>query len=768
MDQPSSPGDEQIVATASRNRCLVFSVCALLVLAVGLVFGQTVRLGFVNYDDNAYVYENAQVARGLSVQGIVWAFTHSHAMNWHPLTWISLMADCQLYGLNAGGHHITNVILHAATAVLLFLVLRRMTGRFWPSALVAAIFAVHPLRVESVAWVTERKDVLSGLFFMLTLAAYVHYVRKPFSLGRYLPVVALFALGLMAKPMLVTLPFVLLLLDYWPLRRMTPLCRRVITEKLPLLLLTAISCVVTVWAQGGAVVSIESLPVWRRISNALVSYVAYIGQLLCPLGLAAFYPHPGATLPLWKVIAAAVVLVCIFAAVLAHWRRRPYLVVGWLWYLGMLAPVIGLAQTGPQAMADRYTYVAQIGLYVALIWGAAQVVASWPYRRWVGCVASALVLAVLMGCAWRQTCFWRDSETLWTHTLACTSRNNVAHCDLGSALLDLGRVEEALTQYRKALEIRPDDAMAHHNLGAALSRLGRFDEATAHYRKALEIQPDSVEVHCDLGTALVRLGRFDEALTHYRQALEIRPSYAMGHNNLGNFWASRGRLDEALAQYRQALEIDADCVMARCNLANLLAGAGRLDEAVAQYRQILESQPDYAAAHTGLGAALAGLGQFDESLAHYRKVLELKPNNVTAYHDLGAFLADRGQFEEALAYYQQALKIQPADAVAHCKLAWLRATCPRASLRNGAEAVEHALQANRLCKGTQPEVLDALAAAYAETGWFPEALATARRAVELATRQKNPAFADALRTRIALYEAGRPFHQMQPPTASPP
>ena len=370
-----------------RNTYTVAAVCGFLLLAVALVFGQTVRHDFVNYDDNAYVYENPQVAGGLTAHGIAWAFTSFHVSNWHPLTWLSHMLDCQFYGLHAGGHHLTNVLLHAATAILLFLVLRRMTGDLWPSAFVAAVFAIHPLRAESVAWVAERKDVLSGLFFMLTLGAYAGYARRPFSLGRYLTVVLLFALGLMAKPMLVTLPFVLLLLDYWPLGRIGPhrrtgisSFRRVVVEKIPLLALTAASCVATVIAQGTAVIAIDVIPLPSRIANALVSYVAYMGQLFYPAGLAVLYPHPEGGLPIWKVAASSLVLAGISAAALVWRRRFPYLFVGWFWYVGMLVPVIGLVQVGLHAMADRYTYLPQIGLCIAVTWGVAQLAASRRYH----------------------------------------------------------------------------------------------------------------------------------------------------------------------------------------------------------------------------------------------------------------------------------------------------------------------------------------------------------------------------------------------------
>ena len=428
---PSSPAiaRDSIASSASgaagRDRLAVWAVCGFLLLAVAAVFGQTVTYEFVNFDDPDYVYRNARMTQGLTFDGIAWAMTTNCCTNWHPLTWLSHMLDCQIYGPCAGGHHLTSVLLHAITAVLLFLVLRRMTSDLWPSAFVAAVFAVHPLHVESVAWVTERKDVLSGLFFVLTLAAYLAYVRRPFSLPRYLAVAAMFALGLMAKPMLVTLPFVLLLLDYWPLGRFTncldkPLAAshvtpvsRLVTEKIPLLLLTLASCAATVWAQEQSIVDTEELRFSARIANALVSYVGYIGESFCPINLAVYYPHPQAGLPMWEPIAAMLLLAGVTAAVVMRRRKNPYLLVGWLWYLGMLVPVIGLTQVGLQAMADRYMYLPQIGLVIGLTWGAERLVRSWPRRAWVCGATASLVIVELAVCAAQQTTYWRDSESLW-------------------------------------------------------------------------------------------------------------------------------------------------------------------------------------------------------------------------------------------------------------------------------------------------------------------------------------------------------------------
>jgi tetratricopeptide (TPR) repeat protein len=452
------------------------------------------------------------------------------------------MLDCQLYGVaRPGGHHLTNLLLHAAAAVVLLLALRRMTGSLWPSAWVAAVFAIHPLRVESVAWVAERKDVLSGLFFMLTLWFYARYVERPASWGRYLLVAASFALGLTVKPMLVTLPFVLLLLDYWPLGRMKaeggrmkkirihpssfilhPFARLVV-EKIPLLLLAAASCLITLAAQrhADALQPLEQLDYPGRVAHAAAAYVAYLGKMLYPGGLAVFYPLPKGPQPAWEVVAATTMLAAISAAVFAARQNCPYLLFGWLWYLGTLVPVIGFVQVGCQAMADRYTYLAQIGLTMALAWGAVHLAGSWPCRRCVFAALSALVAAGLTVCAWQQTLHWRDSETLWTHTLACTTQNPIAHCNLAAALAHRGKLDEAIAQYGAVLDIQPDFPAAQTNLGNALARRGRLDEAIAHFEKALENDPLDALAHYNLGNALAGHGQADAAIVHFQKALGL-------------------------------------------------------------------------------------------------------------------------------------------------------------------------------------------------------------------------------------------------------
>jgi protein O-mannosyl-transferase len=539
-----------------------------------LVFGQTLRHDFINYDDPHYVYENTEITSGLSIGGIAWAFSHIHSMNWHPLTTISHMLDCQLHGLKAGGHHFTNVLLHSIAAILLFLALQCMTGALWRSAFVAAVFAIHPLRVESVAWIAERKDVLSGVFFMLTLLVYVHYVRAP-SIGRYLFVAVVFAFGLMSKPMLVTLPFLLLLLDYWPLNRIgrlafgKPAARqavvsgqrsvvsgrffKLVVEKIPLIALSTVSSVVTFLAQRGAVGWTEQLPVLARINNAVVSYVAYIWQMLWPVKLAVFYPHPEHRLPLWEIIVSLLLLLGITAVAIALRKQRPYFITGWLWYLGMLVPVIGLVQVGWQGRADRYTYLPQIGLYIVAAWAVSDLTALWRYQRTILSAAAILTIAVLSWRAWVQTSYWRDSETLFTHALAVTSNNDVAENNLGIVFLRKGKLDDAISLLQAAVDLRPENAPAHDNLAKALLQKGQVADALVHYRKLLEIQPENLETRNILGTVLIQQGRIREAIEQWQKALAIQPENGNAMSNLA--WVFAASPEDSVRDGARAVEL---------------------------------------------------------------------------------------------------------------------------------------------------------------------------------------------------------------------
>jgi len=660
------------------DRWTIPGVCIFLAAIIWVVFGQTLGHEFVNYDDDLYVYENPAVTRGLTLQGIIWAFTHVHCSNWHPLTWVSHMLDCQFYGLSPGGHHLTNILFHTATAILLFLILRQMTGALWRSAFVAAVFAIHPLRVESVAWVAERKDVLSGLFFMLTIGAYVRYVQRRLKVeGResraqavpaldsrlwtldYYLVVLFFALGLMCKPMLVTLPFVLMLLDYWPLERVTSDKWRVtrfripvpqlsslnhlLLEKLPLLGLAVASGVVTIFAQTDAIQSFEQISLSLRVGNALISYVAYLGQMFWPLGLAVLYPFTAGGVGVSEVVLSLGLLAGISTGVFVLRRRRPYFLTGWLWYLIMLAPVIGIVQVGAQARADRYTYLPQIGLYLLLTWAAADLCAGWRHRRVVLGGGSTIILMALIFCARAQTVYWRNSESLWTHTLACTSDNFIGHNNLGTALLKTGNADEAMVHYQMALEIKPDFAEAHNNLGNFLFQKGSVDEAMVHYQMALEIKPDYAEAHYNLGYALLKMGNVDEAIAHFQKALQIKPDYAEAHNNLGYALIQKGSVDEAIPHFQKALQIKPDYADAHNNLGNILLEKGSVDEAIIHFQKALQIKPDDADAHNNLGTALLQKGKVDEAITHYQKALQINPDFVEAHKNLSNALLQKGK-----------------------------------------------------------------------------------------------------------------------------
>ncbi len=742
-------------------------ICVFLAVIVWAVFGQTLRYEFVNYDDNLNVYENPAVKSGLTLNNILRVFQFSHSDYWHPLTMMSHMLDCQFYGLWPGGHHLTNVLLHATVAMLLFLVLRRMTGFLWRSAFVAAVFAIHPLRVESVAWVSERKDMLHGVFFLLAIGAYMRYVRQSWSLARYLAVVILFTLGLMSKPTLMPLPFVLLLLDYWPLGRFAKFAggpewfgvpRRLLLEKIPLLALAAASGVEAAIGNAPGFEPSKTLPRMLQLSNAMVSYVAYIWQMVYPGRLALPYPFPMGGLPSGEVIGAVILLVCISTVLFRLRQKHPCWLVGWLWYLGMLVPMIGFMQAGMMARADRYTYLPQIGLYLLLTWGAAELCAGWRHRRMVLVGCATVILAALIFCSRTQASYWRNNESLWTHTLACTSDNFVAHNNLGDALLRKGQVNEAIAHFQAALQINPNYVAAHNNLGNALFQQGEVDEAMAQYQKALHINPDYAKAYNNLGNALLQKGRVDEAMAQYQKTLQIEPNDVKAHINLGNILLQKGSVDEAMAHYQKALQINPNYAKAHINLGNILLQKGSVDEAMAHYQKALQINPDSAEAHNNLGNALLQKGRVDEAIVHYQITVQIEPDNAEAHINLGNALLKMNRAADAIPHFQTALKLLPDSAEVQNDLAWVMATCPQASLRNGKAAVELARRANQLTGDGNPAMLGTLATAYAEAGQFPEALETAQRALQLAERQSNTALADALRSQIKLYQSGLPFH----------
>jgi len=587
--------------TANPRRVERVFVCIYLLAITWLVFGQTLRHDFVNYDDDTYVYRQPMVTSGLTVTGLGWAFTHVHARNWHPLTTISHMMDCQLFGLKAGGHHFTNVLLHSIAVVLLFLVLEALTGTIWRSAFVAAVFAIHPLRVESVAWIAERKDVLSAVFFFLTLAAYLRYARKPTG-WHFVFVAILFTCGLLAKPMLVTVPFVLLLLDYWPLQRIVDArsFRKVVMEKIPLLALSAASSVATVIAQTRHMEGIEPFPVAWRINNALVSYLTYIGQMFWPTHLAAFYPHPENRLPLWEVMLATLFLIAISVAALVLRRKRPYFFVGWFWYLGMLVPVIGLFQVGMQGHADRYTYLSQIGLLLALTWALADLSSRWPYRRQILAVGAASVVAVLAWKAHAEVPPWRNSESLWQHVLAVTSNNQVAQNNLATLFEQRGQLDQAIAYYQQSIAIQSNSGQARHTLGLAdahtnlanaFLKKGEIDDSIAEGLIAIKLQPRLTDAYITLGNAHLQKRAVGEAIAYYEKSLQLSPDSILALNNLALIFATStdGQFRDGPRAIQLAKHADALCSGKNPDimrtLASAYAEAGQFADAVATGQQ---------------------------------------------------------------------------------------------------------------------------------------------------------------------------------------
>jgi tetratricopeptide (TPR) repeat protein len=536
-----------------------YVILSLLLLTL-IVYAQVHNFEFVNFDDRETVVGNTHIRDGITLAGLEWAFTSAYAANWFPLTWISHMLDFQLFGLSPGWHHITNVMIHLASTLLLFLLLRRITGRKWESVFVAFVFALHPLHVESIAWVSERKDVLSAFFWILTIWFYVGHVAKP-GPKRYLFALGAFALGLMSKQMLVTLPFVLLLLDYWPLQRQKT--RWLVIEKLPFLALSAAVSLVTYRVQhaAGAVTQLDAIPIAMRAENALISYVAYLLQFFWPSGLACFYPYPP-VLPAWQIVGSALTLIAISILVL----KRPYLAVGWFWYLGTLVPVIGLVQVGLQSRADRYTYIPMIGISIMLAWGFSEIMDQWPRARNSLAVASAAVCCVWLALTWIQIQYWQNSITLFEHALAYTQNNFIAHTNLGVALAEQGRTDDALRHLHSAVEENPNHEDSRINLGALLGQLGRADDAFEQFTQAIRIQPDSAHAHYSLGNVLIVQRKFGEAANEFQASLRVVPDFALARFGLAGALLNLGRTDEAIVQYSEALRLDPSLAPARDGL----------------------------------------------------------------------------------------------------------------------------------------------------------------------------------------------------------
>jgi tetratricopeptide (TPR) repeat protein len=704
-------------------------VSVLLVALSAAVFAQVREHEFVNYDDRIYVIDNPNLRNAPSWESVAHAFTRAYERNWIPLTWISLQIDYALYGLEPAGYLLTNAALHAASAVLLFLALAAMTGAPWRSAFVAAVFAVHPLHVESVAWASERKDALSGFFWMLTLLAYSRYAERPSSLLRYGLVALCLALGLLAKPMLVTLPFALLLLDYWPLERLRGAVRRrrAVIEKLPMLALAGLAGGVTLAVQHerGAVATGEALPFAYRLMNALDSYVIYAIKSVWPSGLAAFYPHPLRSSSTAQAALSALLLAVVTGAVLRLARRRPYLAVGWLWYLGTLVPVIGLVQVGMQARADRYMYVPLVGLSIMLAWGAGDAVGRTRSAQRTLAAAGALAVALLALAAHQQVRHWRNTTALYQRALAVTTDNFLAHDGLANELLADGRAPEARHHYLEAIRTNPHWASPRIGLGDALSALGEPERAIERYREALAREPRSVRALAQLAKALIETGRAEQAVPLLRQALALGPetNRPLLHAQLGAALAELGRRPEAMRQYETAIALD----------------------------------PDFHDAHTNLGILLLGAGRPADARRHLERALVLGSDAAQVHLALAELAIRRGDARSALRHHLQAGRDVPGWRTTANNLAWLLATAPDASVRDPENAVRLARQAARPGAPREPAQLDTLAAALASAGRLDEAARTAAEAAGLARARGDDRLADEIEVRRDLYRSGRAF-----------
>jgi tetratricopeptide (TPR) repeat protein len=799
-------------------------VCALLAILTWAAFWPVLHNGFVNYDDPEYVTENPHVQTGLTTANIHWALTNPHGGNWHPLTSVSHMLDVQLFGQQASWHHAINLLFHTANAVLLYLLLQGLTGRAWRSACVAALFAVHPLHVESVAWMAERKDVLSGFFGLLTLTAYGKYAAGLERSGKaksetrsskletnpkfkvrkrvifYALALLFFALGLLSKPMLVTLPFVLLLIDFWPLERIKwrgngkiqgAAWSKLLLEKIPFLVLSVGSSLMTLWAQKGtgALSSLEALPLEFRISNALVSYVRYLTKAIWPTNLAVFYPPPEAW-PVGVVAGAAMMLITITGLVFWFAMKFPQLPIGWFWFLGTLVPVIGLIQVGRQAMADRYSYLPLIGIFIAVVWSvsdwAARVATARKWMPSVG-VAAVGVCAVL---TWVQASYWRDTKSLFEHAIAATGENAVAENNLGTFLFKANDLEKAEPHFAAAVRIKRNYPEALMNLGLCRERSGLTNEAIVYYERAVQVQP-TAPAYYNLANVLSKQGDLERSERSYRSALELKPEFPEALYNYGTLLARRGRVDDAAKNYADALGLKPDFADVHLSFGALLAGQQKWNEAIGEFKAALRIDPSNANIYYNLGAAYNAKGDLNEATKHYTEACRLRPDDAEARENLGLLLLTQdkpneaiaclresarlrpagkvhyelalaldgsGQGEKAIIEYREAVRLSPTSALFLNDLAWALATNPDEKVRDNKEAVRLAEDACRLSGGTEPRFFGTLDAAYAGVGRFDEAITTANKTRDLALAAGQQQIAQKAEERLALYRAGKAYH----------
>jgi tetratricopeptide (TPR) repeat protein len=798
MDNPATktePAPEAASAPAAAPpRLPAWLLAVLLALMTIALYWPATRNDFVSLDDPDYVTSNVHVQNGLTLEGVEWAFVNPVSANWHPVTMLSLMLDSDLFGLKPWGYHLTNLLLHALNTALVFLLLRNLTGALWRSVLVAALFGLHPLHVESVAWVAERKDVLSTFFGLLSLLAYAQFAQKKslnpqLSTLNYCLALLFFALGLMSKSMLVTWPFVMLLLDYWPLNRVRSAeggvrnLIKLVKEKIPFFVLAAAASVVTlvVQQQGGAVITVEDFPLGERVENVLISYCRYLGKMFWPTDMAVFYPYPGSW-PVMEVLLAGVFLSGISAVLFLGRRRYPFLLVGWLWFVGTMVPVIGLVQVGKQSLADRYTYIPSLGLFILAIWGAHELA-----RRWRHHVISLSVagLAAIIACILltrQQIGYWKDNEILFRHALAVTQNNFIAHNDLGITLLNQDKASEAIGHFEEAIRLKPNYAQLYGNLGLALLKTGQTNEALEQFQAAVRVKPDDADAHYDLAGALLNNGQTDEAIGEYQEAIRLKPDYADAHYNFGLALARKNQIDEAINQYQEALRLKPDDADAHYSLGIAFDNKNQFDEAVSQFEEALRLKPDDADTHIALGVVLLDKDQIDEAIRQYQEALRLKPDDAAAHNKLGIALAKKDQIDDAINQFHEAIRLKPdytdaqrnlakalelksklnalaSDPAALNNAAWELATSPDDKVRNGTLAVK---LAERACEQTHYRitvVVGTLAAAYAEAGRFDEAVTTGQKACALASELGETNLLKRNQELVTLYQAHQPYHE---------
>lgn len=801
---------------------LIPGICLILASVTFWLYQPVMNHDFVNYDDLGYVKENPNVQQGVSFRSVSWAFATGHAGNWHPVTWISHMLDCQVFGaLNPGGHHLTNVLFHIANGILLFLLLWRMTSATWRSALVAALFAWHPMHVESVAWIAERKDVLSTFFGLLALLAYANYAMQPDRFSkktRNILIVsgALFALGLMSKPMVVTLPFVMLLMDYWPLKRTSPGASQsspnfaggtqeqttagltfwdLIREKRVFFAMTALVSIITFLVQksGHAVVSMAKVPLPLRLENSTVSYLGYIQKMLWPSPLSVIYPLHG-DISAGRVMMALALILTATTLAMKFYRSAPYLAIGWFWFLGMLVPVIGIVQVGEQSMADRYSYLPLVGLFIAVVWGLFDWIGENDIfkRILLGLIFVPALIACIIGTA-RQIPVWQNGETLFRHAIEVTPNNVSACVNLASALDAADRPEEAEavlkeaekfnvksdsllsglgTHYDKVgntnvaekylLELvadMPDAPGVHYNLGNVYSHEGRFKEAEEQFKMEIKIDPDALDAHQNLGVLLLNDRLYDEALAQFTEALRVSPDSPEAHERMGETLVRMGKSDRAQFHFQEAVLLKPEFIHARIQLGLILARQGDLMAAIPHFQEALKLDLHNADGWYNLAAAFEGLKRYDEASQAFATALKLRPEDADTHVRLAAVMTKLGKYKEAVAEYREALKQKPDFLAALAQLSWLLSSRPSAEFHNSAEAVELALKADELTRHQAPNVLVVLDVAYAAAGRFDDAIKTAEKLVKMATDNNLREIATKATARIELYKAGKPFQE---------